>query len=162
MYFTGKLIYFTGKVNMSEEDTVCSGVSALIVKVARLNRLGAEGALRDVGIRAGQELVMGCLWEQDGLRPGSIADALGVTPALVTKHIRNLTKSGFLNQRADVSDGRATRIYLTNKGKNAQSTVAEKIRTLEAQLLSGLSNSEKKQFLSFLRTISSPTNRNSS
>ncbi|QPH52275.1 MarR family winged helix-turn-helix transcriptional regulator [Pontivivens ytuae] len=127
---------------MNDEDDLCDGVSALLKRVAHLNRVEGERILGECGFRGGQEYVMGALWEKDGQRPGDIAGRLGLSPAAVTKHVHNLANAGYLRTEADKEDRRASRIFLTQKGVSVRDRVGRQIRTLEADLLSPLSAEE--------------------
>jgi MarR family transcriptional regulator, organic hydroperoxide resistance regulator len=134
-------------------ENICGGVSALLVQVARLNRHEGERVLRHAGIRPGQEFVMGALWEEDGQRPGDIARKLGVTAAVLTKHVNNLAEAGFVEAKKHESDGRASRIFLTSRGKALRSEVSTGIDELERNLLATLDESERQVFRDMLERI---------
>lgn len=134
-------------------ESICVGVSALLVQVARLNRQEGERVLRSAGIRPGQEFVLGALWEGDGQRPSDIAKRLGVTSAVLTKHVHNLVKAGLVEARDHESDRRANRIFLTSRGRDLQSEVAQGIGELERVLLSTLDVNERSVFHEMLERI---------
>jgi MarR family transcriptional regulator, organic hydroperoxide resistance regulator len=134
-------------------DNICVGISALLVQVARLNRQEGERVLQAAGIRPGQEFVLGALWEADGQRPGDIAKRLGVTPAVLTKHVHNLTKVGLVDVRDDETDRRASRIFLTSNGAKLREQVADGINRLEHALLGSLDQDERLVFQELLERI---------
>lgn len=134
-------------------DNICVGISALLVQVARLNRQEGERVLRSAGIRPGQEFVLGALWEADGQRPGDIAKRLGVTPAVLTKHVHNLAKVGLVEVTDDEADRRASRIFLTESGTLLRESVADGIGKLEAALLESLDQNERLVFQELLERI---------
>ncbi len=138
---------------MESLRSVCDGVSALLVQIARINRLEGERVLKEAGIRTGQEFVLGALWEADGQRPSDIASRLGVTAAVLTKHVHNLTRAGFLTTRPDEQDGRATRIFLTAKGRDARDAVSAGIRDLEVDLLRPLDAADREAFARMLAKL---------
>jgi DNA-binding MarR family transcriptional regulator len=134
-------------------ENICVGISALLVQVARLNRQEGERVLRSAGIRPGQEFVLGSLWEADGQRPGDIARRLGVTAAVLTKHVYNLTKAGLVDVRDDEVDRRASRIFLTSKGTMLREIVSDGIGKLEHALLESLDQNERLVFKALLERI---------
>jgi DNA-binding MarR family transcriptional regulator len=134
-------------------DNICVGISALLVQVARLNRQEGERVLHSAGIRPGQEFVLGALWEADGQRPGDIAKRLGVTPAVLTKHVHNLAKAGLVEVRDDKIDKRASRVFLTSSGAKLREQVADGIGKLEDALLESLDQNERLVFQELLERI---------
>ncbi len=138
---------------MAESVELCNGVSALLKRVAHINRVEGERILGECGFRGGQEYVMGALWELDGQRPGDIARRLGLSAAAVTKHVRNLTQAGYLESRMDSEDKRASRIFLTASGHAVRETVGQNIQRLEAELLSPLNDREREELAKLLSAI---------
>jgi DNA-binding MarR family transcriptional regulator len=134
-------------------ENICLGVSALLVQVARYNRQEGERVLRKAGIRPGQEFVLGALWEKDGQRPGDIAKRLGVTPAVLTKHVHNLSKAGLVTVETDVTDQRAYVICLTQPGRDLRAEVAIGIEELERILMSSLTEQDRTRFRGMLERI---------
>ena len=52
----------------------------------------------------------------DGVRPGVIADAVGIEPSSVVRLIDLLADSGLIERRSDTNDRRAKLIFLTPEG----------------------------------------------
>ena len=138
---------------MAESDNICDGVSALLMQMARINRLEGERILKAFGIRGGQEVVMGCLWEEDGQRAGDIAARVGISAPAITKHIKNLIKEGFVVTAPDANDKRASCVFLTDKGRDARVAVAERIRQMEQDLVKPLSPEDRESFARMLRIL---------
>jgi MarR family transcriptional regulator, organic hydroperoxide resistance regulator len=133
-----------------KNHNICSGVSALLVQVARINRVEGDKVLEQFGLHSGQELLLGTLWQTDGLRPADAASRLGVTPAAVTKHVGRLTERGLVETRASETDGRSIRIYLTKRGRDLRQKIGDSIVTLERRLLDALSAKEQAQLHALL------------
>ncbi|MET8979567.1 MarR family transcriptional regulator [Streptomyces sp. NPDC004539] len=57
--------------------------------------------------------------DSDPLRPGELAQRLGVEASHVTRTVQQLQKSGYVTRVPDPQDGRAQRIQLTEEGQRA-------------------------------------------
>ncbi|MGW2825235.1 MarR family winged helix-turn-helix transcriptional regulator [Streptomyces sp. NPDC001443] len=57
--------------------------------------------------------------DSDALRPGELAQRLGVEASHVTRTVQQLQKSGYVTRVPDPDDGRAQRIQLTVAGRQA-------------------------------------------
>ncbi|GAQ54107.1 MarR family winged helix-turn-helix transcriptional regulator [Streptomyces acidiscabies] len=57
--------------------------------------------------------------DSDPLRPGELAQRLGVEASHVTRTVQQLEKSGYVTRVPDPQDGRAQRIQLTEAGERA-------------------------------------------
>ena len=100
------------------------------------------GQMQDVGIYPGQFPVLGLLAYKDGLSQREIAERLRIKPPTVNVTVQRLEKAGFLYREADEKDQRISRIYLTEKGKQAKENGMKKVKENEKILLSGLSDAE--------------------
>ena len=98
--------------------------------------------MQEVGIYAGQIPVLGLLAHKDGLSQREIAEHLRIKPPTVNVTVQRLEKAGFLYREADEKDQRISRIYLTEKGKQAKENGMKKVKENEKILLSGLSDAE--------------------
>jgi MarR family transcriptional regulator, organic hydroperoxide resistance regulator len=66
------------------------------------------------------------LFEEDGLRLGELAQRAKISKQTMTTMIRLVEKEAFVTTRADPDDGRATRVYLTDKARRFK-PVAERV-----------------------------------
>ncbi|MFG2947313.1 MarR family winged helix-turn-helix transcriptional regulator [Streptomyces adustus] len=57
--------------------------------------------------------------DSDALRPGELAQRLGVEASHVTRTVQQLQRSGYVTRVPDPDDGRAQRIQLTVEGRRA-------------------------------------------
>ena len=78
------------------------------------------GQMQELGIYPGQIPVLGLLAYKDGLSQREIAEHLRIKPPTVNVTVQRLEKAGFLYREADEKDQRISRIYLTEKGKQAK------------------------------------------
>lgn len=101
-----------------------------------LERRFAEAGFGEV--RASYGAVLVPLFEEDGLRLGELARRAHLSKQTMTTLARLLERDGLVTRRRDDTDGRATRVFLTERA-NAFAPAAERIlaglgRELEAAL----------------------------
>ncbi|MET8170695.1 MarR family winged helix-turn-helix transcriptional regulator [Streptomyces sp. NPDC057456] len=63
--------------------------------------------------------------DSEPLRPGELAQRLGVEASHVTRTVQQLQKSGYVTRVPDPDDGRAQRIQLTDAGRAAVGRVRD-------------------------------------
>ncbi|MFJ8111751.1 MarR family winged helix-turn-helix transcriptional regulator [Streptomyces sp. NPDC096132] len=63
--------------------------------------------------------------DSDPLRPGELAQRLGVEASHVTRTVQQLQRSGYVTRVPDPDDGRAQRIELTDAGREAVDRVRD-------------------------------------
>ncbi|EIE99039.1 MarR family winged helix-turn-helix transcriptional regulator [Saccharomonospora glauca] len=130
-----------------------NGFLARINLVSRRLRSEAQRRLARHGVHSGQEFILGCLWERDGLTPSEIATRISVEAPTVTRAVRRMTDAGLVRVDADREDGRRVRVWLTRKGETLRRAVPEVTRNLEADALALLSEDERIQLLDMLDRI---------
>ena len=88
------------------------------------------------------------------LRVTDLADLLGVDPPTVTRKVQHLERLGFVTRGADAEDGRATRIQLTQDGRDTLDRVLKAHREFLARLFEQWSEKELTTFASMLGRFS--------
>ncbi len=73
--------------------------------------------LSEEGTQPSQITCLRLLAERDGISQREIADALRISRARVTAVVRALEKQGAVRRERDGNDGRITRVYLTELGR---------------------------------------------
>jgi DNA-binding MarR family transcriptional regulator len=124
-----------------------------MLQVIKLQRHLAETALNELGLYTGQEMILFCLWEQEGLTQSDIVSQVFLDPSTVTKSLQRLQQAGVVERRQDAEDARVTRVYLTPKGRELEAPVRQIWRDLDAQTGQGLSEVEKALLLRLLEQI---------
>lgn len=94
------------------------------------------------GLTAAQSGVLFYLGEQDGALIGEAADALDLAPSAMTGLIDRMTKAELVERRADPRDGRAMRLYLTDKGRAAREAAKRGLEGVNAHLTAGFTDEE--------------------
>ena len=111
------------------------------------------GQMQELGIYPGQIPVLGLLAYRDGLSQREIAEHLRIKPPTVNVTVQRLEKAGFLFRKADEKDQRVSRIYLTEKGKQAKERGMKRVEENEKILFDGFSDAELCLLRRFLEQI---------
>lgn len=82
-----------------------------------------------------------------------IAEHLRIKPPTVNVTVQRLEKAGFLFRKADEKDQRVSRIYLTEKGKQAKERGMKRVEENEKILFDGFSDAELCLLRRFLEQI---------
>ncbi len=78
----------------------------------------------------------------DGVRPGVIADAVGIEPSSVVRLINQLVASCLIERRKDANDRRAKLLFLTTEGKKRVEKIEKAWIPMRRELLAGLTDAE--------------------
>src|SRR5216110_2601839 len=107
----------------------------LIARVALLHRTRVSEYLAEHNLYVGQEMLLKCLWNQDGLSQKEIADSMGIQAATATRMVIRMEQSGFVERRTDPDDQRVSNVYLTERGRSLQPVVEQGWMAIEQQIL---------------------------
>jgi MarR family transcriptional regulator, organic hydroperoxide resistance regulator len=105
------------------------------------------------GVHEGQQFVLRCLWEEDGLAPGEVAKRLGLATPTVTRAATRMEAAGLLRRQPHPIDRRLVRLVLTPKGRALEEVIDREMASLSARALAGLSAREKTALVGSLTTI---------
>lgn len=84
-----------------------------------------------------------------------LAQAIGYDKTRLVRLLDQLEEEGFVVRERDPADRRARIVHLTNKGRKAHAAAQADIRTMEDQLLAGLSSAARRQLLAALTNLAS-------
>ena len=101
------------------------GLSYAIFQLARAHRGYAARLLRDLGLHPGQELLLMQLLDRDGQIQSELLAAVGLDHSTVSKSLRRMQEAGLLTREPDGHDRRATRAWLTDKGRAMRGPLEE-------------------------------------
>ena len=74
------------------------------------------------------------LFEEDGLRQGELARQARLSKQTLTTMARALERDGLVERRADPSDARATRLFLTDRARQLQPVAERVLEELDGQV----------------------------
>src|SRR6266851_9268264 len=125
----------------------------LIARVALIHRTRVSAYLSKHDLYVGQEMLLKCLWNQDGLSQKEIADQMGIQAATATRMVIRMERAGLVERKTDPEDQRVSQVYLTDLGRALQSVVEEGWMAIEQQILEGFSLEERLLLRRYLEQI---------
>lgn len=90
---------------------------------------------------------------EDGMRQKDILEEVHVNPSSLSELINKLESDRYIERKADPEDKRATRIFLSEKGKARAYEVIDAHREACAKMFANLNEEEKNQLLVLLDKI---------
>jgi DNA-binding MarR family transcriptional regulator len=118
-------------------------VSFAIFALARSHRARAAAMLAEIGLFPGQELLLMRLLEKEGEPQKSLCDSFGLDHSTIAKSLGRLEQQGLIHRHKCVMDGRATNVFLTDKGREATTAILRVWRELERLTIADLSPEEQ-------------------
>ncbi|PZS05291.1 MAG: MarR family transcriptional regulator [Pseudonocardiales bacterium] len=125
----------------------------LVGSVARSVRTGVERRLSEHGVYAGQHVILGCLWDQDGITPTQLARRLRLETATVTRAISRMATGGLVERRGDATDRRLVRVWLTARGRALHRVVPRAVAEVRAEMFAELSPHDQAVLASLLGRV---------
>ena len=125
----------------------------LIHDVSRLRRIVVDRALKPLGITRSQWWVLAFLSRRDGMTQTGLAADLDLTKVAIGGLLDRMEAAGFVERRADQSDGRARRVYLTRAGAKMVATIRDSVEAVELEILERIPEEELAQAADTLRTL---------
>jgi DNA-binding MarR family transcriptional regulator len=110
----------------------------LVNLMARLFARELEAKLIPLGLRIGAFPALLHLWEREGLTQGELVKLLDIEQPTLAATLSRMERDGLIKRTKDDTDGRAQRIWLTEKGRSLEQptkSAAEKINNLALQSL---------------------------
>jgi len=141
------------ELQAADESQTADEFQAAFWGAKRALAVAAEAAYNRHGVHCGQQFILSCLWETDGLTPGEIARRLELATPTVTRAATRMEAAGLLRRSPHPTDARLVRLVLTDRGRKLESVIAEEMRRLSEKALRGLSPEEQAQLIQFLHTI---------
>ncbi len=118
-------------------------ISFSLARVCTAHHYLASKLLSDIGLYAGQEILLQYLWQEDKLTQSELANKIGVQLQTVHKMIRRMEKAGLVTKHADEQDGRVSRVHLTPRGRDLQPAVEDMWEQFEQETLADFTAEEQ-------------------
>ena len=122
-------------------------------KVSRAMKTHFQRVLQAYGVHAGQQFILKCLWEEEGLAPGEIAERLGLETPTVSRAVQRMERAGFVRRQPDPIDARLVRVYLTETGRGLEHTINTVLEEATQQALADFSIEEQATLLTLLHRL---------
>src|SRR5262249_52918205 len=94
------------------------------------------------------------LFDEDGLRMTELARRARLTKQTITTMARLLERDGLIERRPDETDARATRVYLTRRGRMLKPIAQRILVELEQSMTRSLSRDDAPSHKDALRELS--------
>ena len=114
-----------------EPATAEDAVLMATIRVGRRMRQRLPGEELEFSLIA----LLKALAHRGALRPTDLAGVLDLDASTVSRHVRTLEERGLVARTTDPDDGRATRLALTDEGRERLEAGAARRRALVAELL---------------------------
>jgi DNA-binding MarR family transcriptional regulator len=118
----------------SSYDEPATAEEAVMVTLVRLGRRMRQ-RLPGEDLEFAAIVLMKALLQRGALRLSSLAESLDLDASTVSRQVRQLEDRGLLERTRDPDDGRASRVSLTEQGKERLVAGAERRRALVGSLL---------------------------
>ena len=118
-------------------------------KIARL--YNNEAALHGLTMSTGFVLLN--IDQKEGTPSTKLGPKMGMEPRSLTRTLKTMEDDGLIHRKADKTDKRSVRIYLTEKGKKKRDISREKVVYLNQKLSKQLGKEHTKKILSLLRDV---------
>jgi len=125
----------------------------LINHVARLFARGLSRRIKPLGLTIGTFPALLELWETDGLTQKQLVERLDIEQATMANTLARMERDDLIVRRKDLSDGRAQRVWLTQRARDLRLAAVTEAETENISALAGLSEAEQQQFVSLLGKI---------
>lgn len=122
-------------------------LSYAIFQLARAHRAHAARLLRDLGLHPGQELLLMRLLVRDGQTQSELLAVVGLDHSTVSKSLRRMQEAGLLTREPDEHDRRATRVWLTDRGRAMRGPLEEMWSELEQASVADLDPDTIERFI---------------
>lgn len=117
--------------------------SALVKQLTHVMALEFDRRLKSHDVTLAQWGVLRHLWEQEGRSHVELQSLLRVEGATITGLLQRMERSGLVQGRADPSDKRVQRVYLTEQGRALEPIVKHLAEDINQRTLAGFTPDEQ-------------------
>lgn len=125
----------------------------LVNRAARVMAQQLADELRGSGVAIGQWAVLLFLWSEDGLSQADLARVVAIEPPTMVRTIDRMVRDGLVERRPDPTDGRISRIHLTDRGRALRDELVPKATAVNQRTLAKLSADEARVLADLLKKI---------
>jgi DNA-binding MarR family transcriptional regulator len=129
------------------DDGAATGptLSYAIGRLDRVVRSAIADAVKEQGLSVAQYTVLSVLGNRGSLSNAQLARRSYVSPQSMNEVLLTLEQRGFVIRQDDPNHGRIRQTALTHKGRHALATCGERVSTVEDEMTSALSASERSE-----------------
>lgn len=138
---------------MKPEETIDFHIRWAWLKIAKMyNRMGAQ-----VGISQSMGLVLLSIDPKQGTPSTSLGPMMGMEPTSLSRTLKSMEEKGWIIRKPDLTDGRVSRIYLTNEGEKLRDVSKETVIDFNERLLQNLDPQKLQHFREVIEMIDQQT-----
>jgi DNA-binding MarR family transcriptional regulator len=131
-------------------------ISFLLGKAYQQVNQASKRQLASYGVTPAQYALLKVLAECDGQTGSELGDRLVLDSATITGLLDRLERAGLLERRADATDRRVHRIFVTVQGRELQPTLDREMDALNVAFLARLTPDEAARFRAQLALLGKP------
>ncbi len=147
--------YNMGFIMVIEKEGVLDQFRSATKKWMKL----VDMALQPHGLIHSDARILVQLYSMDGCPLSELASEMDIDRSNVGRSIGRLEKGGYISRLKDDSDGRAYRVFLSDKGKRFRKTLDDMRKDLGQVFNEGLSSSEIEGLVAVMKKIDSNLSR---
>ena len=122
-------------------------------ETVHLHFLKLHQTMSSVGLGKGQPPVLHHLSLKDGCMQSEIAKCERKTPATTTVMLQTMEKNGLIERRSDPEDLRRIRVYITDKGREAEKSAMLALAKMDEDIYSVFTDDEYDEFFRLLNKM---------
>ena len=130
-----------------------SNFGFLLHDISRLLRKRFDRRARNLGLTKSQWIVMAHLARHEGIKQSGLAEILEIEPITLARHLDRLGETDWIERRADPSDRRAWRLYLTDKARPLLDELGGLVDETMEEALKGLGSPARQRLYDHLVAI---------
>lgn len=128
---------------MQALDPTLMGLTMALTQVSRAYKSAADKVAGDFGLSqatAWPVIMIGRLG--DGVRPGALAEALGLEPPSLVRVVDQLIQQGLIERQDDATDRRAKTLHLTRSGRERAAAIEKALIPFRRKLFAEIPRAE--------------------
>jgi len=137
----------------SESKNMVLRLWVMLHRVSEIMSLCEDSLFREYGITTEQFRVLSCIKSRGPLRPTDLAQIMERSPNSVSMLVDRMVKAGLVKRAREKKDRRTLRVFLTSEGEKAISLAFPMGWEFIQNLLSPLSDKDKKTLLRLLEIV---------
>lgn len=138
---------------LPEEENWDRRLGFLMHDVSRLRRIVFDEFMKPLGATRSQWWVLAYLSRHDGMIQSDLANVLDLGKAALGGLVDRLESAGFIERRADSTDRRVKRVYLSTKGTHVVKEMRIRSHEMSERILDGLSRDQRQALADMLTTV---------
>ena len=127
-------------------------ITRSVLKLMRALRRHPMRPAQEVPPAVGRLLMM--LQNNDGASPAELCEVMDVRPSSMSELLSRMEENGLVRRESNEADKRATRVFLSDAGKDSVQRMEEKYREDNAKLAACFSEEELAQFCALCDRLS--------